>query len=326
MLVSIKDIANKAKVAPSTVSRALNDHPRIGLETRLSIQKLAKNMGYVRNEAARHLVAQKSGSIGVSIVDLADPFYADITQGIEDTANQFGYQLLMASHKKDMQRELKVVQSFQEKRTEGIIIAFSNAYKQYVEKKEIFVPIVVINRSDFPYAVLTNRAKGATQLMHHLTSLGHKRIAFIRGIDPEGNRDRLKAYKDVLKENKIAFQDKLVYSGDEGIAGGIAAANKILMLNPRPTAVFAYNDRTAIGVIKGLRRSGLRVPEDISVAGFDDLEIAEHYHPSLTTVKQPAYQLGVSAMTMLVNRIQGKDVTKEWLEPELIIRDSTAAI
>lgn len=328
MSVSIKDIAVKAKVSPSTVSRALKDHPRIGLETRVAIQKLAKTMGYVPNEAARRLVEQRSLSIGVTIHDLTDLFHTEITKGIEEAATKHGYQILMSSHHKDAQQELQMIQSFHEKRMDGIIVTFSSAYQSYLNNSNFFIPIVVINRPNYPISVSTDRVKGARVLMEHLIELGHKRIAYIRGpeIEEEGNTDRFKAYQAVLKEHALPFDPKLIIPGGDTTECGLKAVPQILELSERPTAIFAFNDPVAIGVIHALRQHGYEVPNDFSVAGYDDLEMAKYYHPTLTTVKQPRYELGYHAFKLLLSCMQGKKTSREIIEPELMVRESTAAI
>lgn len=329
MSISIKDIAAKAKVSPSTVSRALKDHPRIGLETRVAIQKLAKTMGYVPNEAARRLVEQRSLSIGVTIHDLTDLFHTEITKGIEEAATKHGYQILMGSHHKNAQKELQMIQSFHEKRMDGIIVTFSSAYQTYLDNKgNFFIPIVVINRPNYPISVSTDRVKGARALMEHFIELGHKRIAYVRGpdIEEEGNTDRLQAYQAVLKDYSLPFDPKLIISGGDTTECGLKAVPQILELSERATAIFAFNDPVAIGVIHALRCHGYEVPRDFSVAGYDDLELAKYYRPTLTTVKQPRYELGYHAFELLLRCMQGKKASREIIKPELIIRESTAAI
>lgn len=323
MSISIKDIAKRARVSPSTVSRALKNHPRISQQRRAMIHRLASEMGYIPSEVARSLVAQRSATIGVTIADFADPFYADMIRGLEDAASAQGYQVLLSSHYKNPQRELEVVRSFHEKRLDGIVIPFSSLADVYQGRDSgFFIPIVMVNRPNYRMSVSTNRYRGAEMLMEYLISLGHRRIAYVEGLDSEGNAERLKAYYSVLQRNNILLDPSLIFPGSETLAGGFRAAQLIHQLQRLPTAIFAFNDLTAIGVMKGLSQLGHCVPKDISVAGYDDLDIAAHYQPALTTVKQPRYQLGKRAFELLLNVIHGKSIIQETLEPELIVRES----
>jgi DNA-binding LacI/PurR family transcriptional regulator len=324
--VSIKDIADRAKVSPSTVSRALNNHPRIGRKTKTTIVRLAQEMGYVPSAAARNLVERRSGTIGVCIPELSNPSFAMQTKGVEDAAAENGYQILVTPFYKDDTRELECVRDFQERRMDGIVIPGSSAYQAYLDPaSNFFTPIVTINRPSFPYSVSTDRLEGARLLVRHLLELGHTRIVYIRAPDRESDESRLAGYQVALAERGIAFREEFLLEGNDRISGGIRAAELLLEIPGRPTAVFAFNDITAIGVIHGLRQLGCDVPRDYSVAGYDNLEIASHYHPTLTTVEQPNYELGRRAFRMLLALMKKEEpIAPLILPPELIIGDSTS--
>jgi DNA-binding LacI/PurR family transcriptional regulator len=322
---SIKDIAEKARVAPSTVSRALQDHPRIAAATRATIVELAREMGYVPSAAARHLVAQRSGTIGICIPELANPSFAAQAKGIDDAASEQGYRVLITPFYRREERELECVRDFQERRMDGIIIPVSMAYHRYgAESRDVFTPIVVINRPAFPFSVSTDREAGARLLVRHLLDAGHSRIAYVRSPDPESDRPRLAGYRAALAERRTTTHAELLLLGNDQISGGIEAARRLVELPDPPTAVFAFNDITAIGVIHALRELGYRVPEDVSVAGYDNLEIAAHYNPRLTTIDQPNYELGRRSFEMLLRLIGGDEgVAPLIMPPELVLGGST---
>lgn len=325
MPVSIKDIAREAGVSPSTVSRALNDHPRISDDTKTYIQQLAKNMGYVPSIIARSLVAQRSATIGVAITDLADPYYVDLMVGIEAAADAHNYQVILSSFYRDPDRELAVVYDFNQRRADGIIITGSYVENAYLDPdNNYFKPIVVINSLTYPYSVSVDRTLGVRLIIEHLVALGHTRIAHVA--QPRDGLDRLDGYRLALSQFNLPLDESLIVQCDGGIAGGIQAVPELLKNPHLPTAIFCFNDLTAIGVINALRERGYRVPRDISVAGFDDLALSAYYHPALTTIHQPSQEVGKRAVEILVRLMNGdNNVTPQVLLPKLVIRQSTAA-
>lgn len=327
MPVSIKDIAKKAGVSPSTVSRALHNHPRISTATKIYIQNLARAMGYVPSTVARNLVARQSATIGVAINHLSDPYYTRMILGIEDAAATNGYQIILSSFNRDPQRELATVYDFHKRRMDGIIIASSEITSAYsAPDSNFFMPVVLINRPTFPFSVSVNGFSGSKKVVEHLIELGHRRVAYVTwGSEHPDGLNRLGGYQTALQEHNLPVNPQLIIDGDGGITGGIKAVPQLLSLPEPPTAIFCFNDMTAIGVINGLYKKGYEVPRDFSVAGFDDLEMASYYHPPLTTVRQPTYRVGRRAVNMLLRLINGDtDISPEILEPEFIVRESTA--
>jgi len=323
MPVSIKDIAKQAGVSPSTVSRALNDHPRISDETKANIKELAQAMGYVPSVIARSLVARQTATIGVAITDVHDPYYADSVFGIEEEAAKHDYQVMLSSFYRDPERELAVVYDFHRRRLDGIIITGSYMNQVYLSSDgNFFLPIVIINSPNYPYSVSVDRQQGTRQIIEHLLELGHQRIAHVTQL--KDGLGRLYNYRILLEEFGIAVDESLIVAGDGTIAGGIKAAPQLLDLPNPPTAIFCFNDLTAIGVINAVRKRGLDVPRNISVVGFDDLEMAEYYHPALTTVKQSTHHLGQRSVQILLRLMGGeKNIEPEIIPPEFIIREST---
>ena len=327
MAVSIKDIAKEANVSPSTVSRALNNHPRISDNTKKQIRALAKEMEYVPSIIARDLVGQHSATIGVAISDFLNPFYSDIVASIEDVAVANNYQVFVSSFYRDKQRELELFNIFNERRFAGIIVSGSLVDNEYLSLPHSdSMPVVLINCPHYPFSVSTDKVLGARLAVEYLVELGHHRIAFIRqGFDSESGRLRLNVFRETLNGNGITVDERYIMAGDEWFTGGVRAVAQLLALAEPPTAVFCFNDMTAIGVINALQQKGYKVPQDLSVIGFDDLDIAYYYHPSLTTVRQPIYQIGRSAAKMVYSLIQNQEnIQAQVLEPELVIRESTA--
>ncbi len=327
MSVSIKDIAICANVSPSTVSRALNNHPRISDETKKQIQILAKEMEYVPSAIARNLVGQRSATIGVAVADFLDPFYSDTIAGVEDVAIVNDYHVFVSSFYRDQQRESALHNTFYERRLAGVIVAGSvvgNKYFAFTSRDAM--PVVLINCPTYPFSVSVDEVMGARLAVEHLIELGHRRIAYIRHWhDYETSQLRLTGYLETLKQHGIRVDDRYIVAGDDRFTGGVGAVDKLLALPEPPTAVFCFNDMTAIGAINALLQKGFNVPNDISVVGFDDLDIASFYYPALTTVHQPTYQIGREAAKMLSDLIEGKiNIEAQITEPQLIVRDSTA--
>jgi len=326
MEVSIKDIARVAGVSPSTVSRALSDHPRISDETKEHIRRLAKKMGYTPSLLARSLVTRDTATIGVVITSAADPFLARLVMSIEETAQEQGYSVLLSSSYRDSERELENVTSFHGRRTRGIIVIGSQIDNGYLELRDyLSLPIVLSNCPSYPHSVSCNNLTGARQAVEHLYQLGHRRIAYIASRRSYGsNLARMTGYQQVLADNGISGDPDLILEGDGTLQGGCQAAQKLIARNQRPTAFFCFNDMTAIGVLNALRRNGIRVPAETSVVGFDDVEFAAYCHPPLTTVQQPTDVMGQRLVHLLLALIQGReDVNSEVLPARLVIRETT---
>jgi DNA-binding LacI/PurR family transcriptional regulator len=326
MSVSIKDIARAAGVSPSTVSRALHDHPRISQETKNRIRQLAQELGYTPSLPARSLVTRHTATVGMVITTASDPFLARLVQGVEETAERNGYSVFLSSSYRNADRELEVVRSFHERRASGIITTGSQIDDGYLQLSDQFpLPIVLTNRRTYPHSVYVDKVSGARQAVEHLTQLGHRRIAFIGG--RHGHRsslERLTGYRQGLEENDLPPEDSLIFDGEGTLASGIKAVEQILAMPQPPTAIFCFNDLTAMGVIRGLNQANAQVPRDYSVVGFDDLEMASYCCPSLTTVHQPTHRLGQCAINMLLKLIREESNPQpERLPAKLVIREST---
>ena len=329
MAISIKDIAKAAGVAPSTVSRALSDHPRISQETKDRINHLAKEMGYTPSLLARSLVTQDTATIGVVITMASDPFLTHLVTSIEEVAQEQGYSVLMSSSYLNPDRELELVSAFHGRRTKGIIVIGSQVDVDYLQMRDRFpLPVVLTNCRTCPYSVSTDNPAGARRAIEYLVQLGHRRIAYIANQRSyRSNLDRLTSYQQVLAACNIPVDKDLIVESDGTLQGGSAAAQTLLSCSQSPTAIFCFNDMTAIGVLGALQQAKIRVPEQMSVVGFDDIEFAAYCSPPLSTVRQPTDLMGRRLIHMLLALIQGQeDVAPEVLPAELIIRESTGPL
>ena len=327
---SIKDIAELARVSHSTVSRALRESPLVNPKTAMRIRKIAEKAGYRASAAARSLVMGRSNTIGVVVTNIADPFVSGVMSGIEHTAEKHGYSVFLANSNAEPEREMRVVRSFEERRVDGIIVTASRVGALYVPMMErMNVPVVLLNNqhpSEFAHSVLINNVEASLELTRHLIRLGHRRIAYIGDqYGHQSDTERLTGYRHALEEAGIDFQPDRVVQGDGKPEGGRQAMVRLLMTHKLPTAVFCYNDMSALGAMWQIRACGLRIPEDISVAGFDDLYISQYLDPPLTTVRQPMQQMGRMAMETLLHIFEGADHTHNLrVEGQLIVRGSTA--
>ncbi len=334
MRVSIKDIAKAAGVSHSTVSRALSDSPLIKAETKARIQQLAQEMGYSPDAIARSLVTQRTHTVGVVVTTITDPFVAEVVQGIEDTAQQNDYSVILASSASKPERELAAVEMLHAKRVDSVIVTSSRVGALYLEHLERFgVPVVLINNHNrqsgrYTFSVSVDNQHGGHLATTHLIQRGHRRIGYVSGpADHSDDAERLAGYRQALDESGITFDPALVVHGNGRLDGGERALRTLARLAELPTAVFCYNDITAIGLISAARQAGLSVPDDLAVVGFDDIPLATHVYPSLTTVAQPQRDMGRQAMNMALALMTADDSTTPFsdivVKGRLIVRASS---
>jgi DNA-binding LacI/PurR family transcriptional regulator len=329
-LISIKDIARVAKVSHSTVSRALHNSSLVNQQTGERIRQIAREKGYRPSAVARSLVTKRTKTIGVVVTRIADPFIAEVVNGIEEVANDHGYSVFLANSNANPDREVKVVHSFHERRVDGILVTASRVGALYMPLlAEMKVPTVLINNQhpgDFVHSVTIDNPAASRQATEHLISLGHKRIAYIGDqFGFQSDTERFAGYRSALEVADIPFLPDLTVHGDGKAEGGMRAMERLLTLPEPPTAVFCYNDMSALGALRAIHAHGLRVPDDISVVGFDDLFIALYSNPSLTTISQPMRQMGTMAMEILLKLFSGSNSkTNIKVQGQLIVRESTA--
>jgi DNA-binding LacI/PurR family transcriptional regulator len=329
---SIKDIARLAKVSHPTVSRALHNSPLVNVQTAAMIRRIADEAGYRASAVARGLVTRRTRTIGLVVTTVADPFASEVVCGIEQTANDHGYSVFLADSHADPDREKKVVQALGERRVDGIIVTSSRVGALYMSLlKEMRVPILLVNdqhEGEFVHSVMIANVEGMCAAAEHLIGLGHRRIAYLGDrFGYQSDVERLAGYESALRAAGIAAMAELVVRGDGKPEAAMAAMETLLRLDDPPTAVCCYNDMSALGAMRQVRAHGLRVPEDISVAGFDDLFFAGYLQPALTTVRQPMRRMGEMAMESLLRLMAGgESVVQIRVGAELVARESTAAV
>ncbi len=334
--VSIKDIARAAGVSYSTVSRALNDSPLISQLVRDNIRQIAKSMGYTPNALAQSLHSHQTNSVGLVITTIADPFFADIVLGVEYVARNAGISVFLSSSNNDPEEEIQIIETFGRRRVDGVIVASSRIGPGYAERLgQIRIPVIVVNTEaqgdqNNLFSVSVNDYLGACQAVQYLIGLGHRKIGYLGANNrPGSNGLRLNGYQATMKKNGILVNPEWIcLNMDESpgalsldIAIGKELASQILKTDV--TAVFCYCDTIAAGVVAECRNTGISIPDDLSIVGFDDNTISEIIQPPLTTVHQPKQEIGEMAMQMLMDCLSGRVVEDRLLDPYLVIRGST---
>ena len=333
-MVTIYDVAKKANVSAMTVSRVINNTGRISEKTRQKVKRVMEELNYVPNSMARSLVLQETKILSLLITDITNPFYTTLARGAEDAAKQFGYRLLLCNSDENLDKEKDYVDMILSTRVDGVLFApAGDSSREHLEKlAQHNVPFVMIDRevpgitSDM---IVGNSKDGARQLVEHLIGLGHRRIALINGPhDISTARDRQAGYIEALRLNGIEEDPELIAEAGYKTFDAVPLLERWLRMTDRPTAVFAANNFLALGIIRSLRKMGLRVPDDMSVVCFDDLEHVSVLEPFLTVASQPAYSFGNMGVRLLIERIRNKgaDPRKIVFPAKLIIRQSAARL
>ncbi len=322
--VTIKDIARAANVDPSTVTRALQGSERVKTATREKIASLAAEMGYVPDMAARTLVNRRSGLIGVVIPDMTNPFFAEFGRGIEDEAAKHDLRILIIDTRGVEAAEREAVKLFLELKVDGVVVPMARGPQEYYDGLNDAIPLVHVNREEAKHRVNCDTVHGSILVMQHLLELGHRRIGFVRGPAPPGREPKMFAYRQALDEAGIHYDPELIFTFDGTLESTELIAEQVLALDERPTAIFGHNDVSAAGLIHALRDHKLSVPQDISVAGHDDIQLSGCIDPPLTTVAWPMYELGQQSVRYLYSLGQGKKPRAPKVPlPRLIVREST---
>jgi LacI family transcriptional regulator len=311
MNVTIKDIARKLNISYATVSRALNDQYGVHPRTKEKILKAAREMNYLPNAIARGLVTQHTETIGLVIPDITNPFFPEVARGIEDRAEEEGYSVFLCNTNWEPEREARYLSLLGEKRVDGIILApVSNRNPLGREYKDRALPLVFVSEArrgmGKSYVAIDNIQGGhiATQ---HLVRKGYRRIGFFGAAEDElTSEERYRGYAKALKDAGLQERKKFVRFGDYSSNTGNRIITDMIRKGDYPDAVFAVNDLFALSVMQGIQESGLRIPGDIAVIGFDDIPFASFPEIQLTTVAQPKYQMGRMAAELLLDQIQEK--------------------
>lgn len=330
--VGIVDIAREAGCSINTVSRALNDMPGVSAGAKARVLAAAERLHYTPSRVARSLLASSTKTLGLVVTDCTNPFYARAIRAVEDFAFARDYSVILCNSGEDYQREMRAIRMLLESRVDGILITpVQGPYEHIAELLDRRIPFVLVGRRfemlDTPY-VTSDNVGGARTAVSHLLSLGHRVVGHVTGRQEISSvAERLAGFCQALQEHGLPLDSALVVRGERDVEGGLACARQLLACRPRPTAIFAYNDLQALGVLRAARELRLRVPEELAVVGFDDIELSAFFEVPLTTVAQPTYELGRRAVEMLFQLMHDPLSAKDRqviLHPELIVRSSSA--
>ncbi len=331
-MATIYDIAKHVGVSAGTVSRALSRPEKVLPATRARIEQAAAALGYVPNTVARTLKTQRSGKILVTVPDIANPFFAQILQGAEEAAQAVGYAVLLGDTQHQPDREERYAQMLRRNEADGLIVLghrLPPTAREIVEQLGESAPVV--NGCEFDPSlgipsVHIDNAAAARTVMEHLYGLGHERIAVVGGPpDNPLHQQRLEGTRTAAKA-RARLRALSVVPGDFSLESGHAAAKALLADAAAPTAIFCFSDQMALGALAACRELGIRVPEELSIVGFDDLASSSFLTPPLTTIRQPMREIGVRAVNLLLSIIESMDVPhQQTLEFTLMVRGSTAA-
>jgi len=329
MAATIRDVALKAGVSISTVSRVLNDTCPVADDKRVRVESAAKELGYTPNPAARSLLSSETGGIGIILPFVSGEFFSEFLNGVDQAAQEQDFFLLISTSHHSSE-DLKKAMASMYRRVDGLLVMAPHMTTQAVEAlAPDGLPFVFVNTevvSDDAFGVTFDNYGGMYAMTAHLVSKGHRRIAFITGTENAYDaRERLRGHLQALKDNGIAPLDELIFKGNYDQRAGFEACNRVLRLEDRPTAVMASNDDSAIGVLSALRQAGLTIPDDMAVTGFDDVQSAQFATPPLSSVHVPVRQLGTAAIDLLVSRLNDVQRAPQMrtLPVELRIRGSS---
>lgn len=332
-MATIRDVARAADVSPATVSRVLNGTAKVSDETNRRVEEAARTLDYWPNGAARSLIHSHTHTLGVLLPDIFGEFFSEVLRGIDQAVRTAGLQVLLSSSQSTAEGLISAARAMTG-RVEGfLIMAPDEAAEESVDRIRKRFPVVVMNprpSSRATASVSIANFEGAVAAVSHLARLGHQRIATISG--PEGNADsdaRQRGYETALSAHGLEVDPRLRITGAFTEASGYEAGDRLLLHTPLPTAVFAANDGMAIGLISRLAESGIRVPDDIAVMGFDDIPTARYLAPPLSTVRADAHGLGAEAVASLLDVLASEDRSRKirsvipW---DLVIRRSCGAL
>ena len=326
-MTTIKDVAAMAGVSTATVSRALSQPDKVTEETRERVLQAVKASGYKMNTAARQFRRQRTETVLVLVPDIGNPFFSNIIQGIESCAQQHNYRVILGETDTGSSEAESYTGYMRQQHADGAILLTVQGVENFIAENA-GIPVVMaceyLPASPCPTVRIDN-ARAAEDAVAHLLELGHQRIAYING--PAASPlsiDRQKGYHAALQSAGIAVDQELIVQGDYSPESGYVCAQQLLAMSAPPTAIFTASDPMAIGVIRGAGECGCRIPEDLSLVGFDDIRFAEFMTPSLTTIHQPRELIGQTAMQQLLLLLDGATAQQDSvLKHELVIREST---
>jgi DNA-binding LacI/PurR family transcriptional regulator len=335
-MVTVRDVARRAGVSTSTVSHVLNRTRFVSDDLRDRVVAAMRELHYHPNAAARMLSLKRSNALGLIVSDIRNPFFASITRGVEDVAQEHGYTVVLCNSDEDLVKESACLKTLESRQVDGVLLASAGLADEYVSRLvQAGYPVVLVDR-DLPDlrtpAVLLDNEGAAYSAVRHLIERGHRRIGMLSGRGSiSTTTERVAGYQRALREADLELDGRLVISGESTSEGGTAATHALLNLEPPPTAIFSGNNLMSIGALHAIASRNLTVPDDVALVGFDDFPFpwSDAFRPHLTTVAQPTYELGRRAAEMLVHMLNGSNNTapqRTVLEGKLVIRESSGPL
>jgi DNA-binding LacI/PurR family transcriptional regulator len=325
---TIRDVAERAGVSKSLVSLVMRGAPQVSDERRDAVHRAAEDLGYRPNDAARSLVRKRSFVIGVVLADLHNPYYAEVVDGIEEAARTAGYRVLINTGDRTTDGEAAAVETMLQMQADALILTGSVLPGPRIEEAAASVPVALVaraSRSPSVDSVTNDDRKGAGLAVDHLVAIGHRRIAHIDGARGAGAAGRRSGYVDAMRRHGLGSKVR-VATGAYTEEGGVEGAERLLSSGEHPTAVFASNDMAAIGALHALEGHGLRVPEDVSLVGYDNTALSALAHVDLTTIDQPRRHMGSLAVQLVLGHLDGSGRRSRHVvvEPHLVVRRTSA--
>ncbi|BAB06032.1 LacI family DNA-binding transcriptional regulator [Halalkalibacterium halodurans] len=329
--MKMSDVAKLANVSPATVSRVLSNPELVSKETRKKVLDVINQVNYKPHIVARQFRTQETKMILVVVPDITSAFFSKVLRGIEHMAIDHGYQVILGDTEHDINRELEYINLLHQKQVDGMVLLTARIDKEKLQDISAHFPMVLaceyMDGLDVPTVSIDN-ISSARKATEHLIQLGHKRIAHITGpMNIILSRDRLKGYRQAMLGHDIPIDSAYIQEGELTFESGYDQTMKLLALEAPPTAIFAFNDEIAMGAMKAAKDSGLSIPNELAIIGFDNIKMAMMVEPGLTTIDQPKYAIGKKAMELLLKQINNESIKKKKfvLKDELIIRQTCGA-
>jgi LacI family transcriptional regulator len=326
--MDIHAVAKLAHVSIATVSRTINHIPTVNPKMAKRVWEAIRELNYFPNTQARALVSGRSRLLGLIVSEITNPFFPELIQGFEDVAVENGYEILIGSTNYEPERMQRCIRRMVERNAEGVaVMTFGIEQPLLDQLADRKVPLVFVDVAPNKPGISVLKVDyhhGIRQGVQHLAALGHRSIAFVAGpVRLHSAQSRLAAFKKALEECGIPVEEKLIVEGDHTVEGGMIAAEKLMAQKEMPTAIMCSNDMLAIGVLHKLSRSGLRVPDDVSVIGFDDIHMAAIMIPPLTSIQMSRADLALGAVSALRGHLEGLPKRECRIDTRLVVREST---
>ena len=333
-MATIKDVAKRAGVSPATASRVAGNYGYVSTEKRQRVLKVIADLGYKPNRIAQSMVTKSTRTVGLVLTDIQNPFFAHLARGVEDAVWEHGYALFLANTDENLQRENAILTALQEKMVDGLVLVpassrYSSARNALIEQG---IPLVLLDRASDGLdvdTILVDNKQGAYTAVSHLIELGHKHIGMIvDNLDITTNEERIAGYRSALVDHGLPLEESLIQSCQFTQRSAYTIAREMLRRSDRPSALFTAYNLISIGTLFAIHEAGLRIPEDISIVGFDDVEWNQVISPKLTATAQPVYEMGKVAGERLIARLKGdkSPALEIRLKTKFIVRDSSGPV